>query len=121
MGICSSNTTMSNKSPDSKIDILMKLPDETNKGDVLAATSTLQQRANEIRNQSINWQSYLQSQMIGDDDYHFITDFINSDATRRGTLLADQRTQCAKTFLRIKLYSTSLQSWMICYRKTKAG
>lgn len=39
------------------------------------------------------------SQMIGDDDYHFITDFINSDATRRGTLLADQRTQCAKTFL----------------------
>ena len=39
------------------------------------------------------------SQMIGDDDYRFITDFINSDATRRETLLADQRTQCAKTFL----------------------
>jgi len=77
----------------------MKLPDETNKGDVLAATSTLQQRANEIRNQSINWQSYLQSQMIGDDDYRFITDFINSDASKRVTLLTNQRSQCAKTFL----------------------
>lgn len=28
--------------------------------DVMAATSVLQQRANEIRNNSINWQSYLQ-------------------------------------------------------------
>jgi len=77
----------------------MKLPDETGKGDVLAATSILQQRANEIRNHSINWQSYLQSQMIGDDDYRFITEFINSDSSKRETLLAEQKTQCAKTFL----------------------
>ena len=28
--------------------------------DVMAATSVLQQRANEIRNHSVNWQSYLQ-------------------------------------------------------------
>lgn len=86
--------------PDSKIDsMLMKLPDETGKGDVMAATSVLQQKANEIRNNSVNWQSYLQSQMIGDDDYRFITEFQNSDGTKRDKLLQDQRTQCAKTFL----------------------
>ena len=39
------------------------------------------------------------SQMIGDDDYRFITDFINSDASKRVTLLTNQRSQCAKTFL----------------------
>lgn len=36
---------MSNKSPDSKIDILMKLPDETNKGGKLY----LERRKNKIR------------------------------------------------------------------------
>ena len=72
---------MSAKLQDTKIDsMFMKLPDETGKGgksylvfvisffrltrscclDVLAATSVLQQKANEIRSLQINWQSYLQ-------------------------------------------------------------
>ena len=41
----------------------------------------------------------FRSQMIGDDDYRFITEFLNSDSAKRDTLLQDQRAQCAKTFL----------------------
>lgn len=78
---------------------LMKLTEEATQGDVLAATSILQQRANEIRNNSINWQSYLQSQMIGDDDYRFITEYLSSDSAKRAALLQQQQVQCAKTFL----------------------
>lgn len=37
--------------------------------------------------------------MIGDDDYRFITEFLSSDGGKRDSLLQDQRTQCAKTFL----------------------
>lgn len=37
--------------------------------------------------------------MIGDDDYRFITEFQNSDGSKRDSLLHDQRAQCAKTFL----------------------
>ena len=39
------------------------------------------------------------SQMIGDDDYRFITEFLSSDGSKRDTLLEEQRGQCAKTFL----------------------
>ena len=37
--------------------------------------------------------------MIGDDDYRFITDYLNSDGAKRDALLQNQRQQCAKTFL----------------------
>lgn len=37
--------------------------------------------------------------MIGDDDYRFITDYLNSDGVKRDALLQNQRQQCAKTFL----------------------
>nr|CAG4638370.1 EOG090X044C [Cyclestheria hislopi] len=79
--------------------MLLQLPDELGKGDVLAATSVLQQRANEIRNHPVNWQSYLQSQMISGDDYKFITEFVSSDSAKREALLQAERAQCAKTFL----------------------
>lgn len=75
------------------------LPDDIEKGDVLAATSVLQQRANEIRSQRINWMSYLQSQMINQDDYNFIIAFDSSTPEQRGALLKSQSHQCSKTFL----------------------
>ncbi|XP_054267523.1 V-type proton ATPase subunit H isoform X2 [Macrosteles quadrilineatus] len=69
--------------------------------DMLAATSVLQQQATEIRGQRVNWQSYLQSQMITQEDFSFITAFDNADAAGREALLKEKRTQCAKTFLNL--------------------
>lgn len=80
-------------------EILPALPDENI--DMLAATSVLQQQATEIRAQRVNWQSYLQSQMITQEDYNFITAFDNADASTREALLREKRSQCAKTFLNL--------------------
>ncbi|GAB6023867.1 hypothetical protein CHUAL_008605 [Chamberlinius hualienensis] len=72
--------------------------DDFQRGDVVAVTSVLQQKANEIRTQRVNWQSYLQSQMIGQDDYNFIIAFDNSTGEKREAILKEHRAQCAKTF-----------------------
>lgn len=70
--------------------------------DMLAATSVLQQQATEIRTQRVNWQSYLQSQMISQEDYNFIILFDNNaDLQSRENLLKESRAQCAKTFLNL--------------------
>nr|CAG4643861.1 EOG090X044C [Lepidurus arcticus] len=64
-----------------------------------AATSLLQQRANDVRAQNVNWQSYLQSQMISEDDYRFVTEFLAADEPKRTGILKENWVQCAKTFL----------------------
>lgn len=70
---------------------------------MLAATSVLQQQAADIRQQKVNWQSYLQSQMISQEDYKFIVAFDTTDGAGRESMLKDpaQRMQCAKTFLNL--------------------
>uniref|UniRef100_T1JCY2 ATPase V1 complex subunit H C-terminal domain-containing protein n=1 Tax=Strigamia maritima TaxID=126957 RepID=T1JCY2_STRMM len=75
--------------------------EDDEKGDVVAATSVLQQRANDVRNQRVNWQSYLQSQMINQEDYNFIVAFDNAQPDRREIILRDYRLQCAKTFMNL--------------------
>ncbi|XP_015514486.1 V-type proton ATPase subunit H isoform X1 [Neodiprion pinetum] len=80
-------------------DIIPALPDE--KIDMLAATSVLQQQATDIRNQRINWQSYLQSQMISKEDYDFVVAFDTSDAAAREAKLKENPSQAAKTFLNL--------------------
>jgi len=40
---------------------------------MIAATSVLQQQAADIRTKKINWASYMQSQMISNEDYQCIT------------------------------------------------
>lgn len=45
--------------------------------------------------------SYSRSQMISQEDYHFIVAFDNADAAGRQKILEDNRTQCAKTFLNL--------------------
>lgn len=42
---------------------------------------------------------HFRSQMIGEDDFHFITEFLNASGEKRDVLLQNQRVQCAKTFL----------------------
>ncbi|XP_043475459.1 V-type proton ATPase subunit H isoform X1 [Leptopilina heterotoma] len=80
-------------------EMIPKLPDE--KIDMLAATSVLQQQAAEIRSQRINWQSYLQSQMILKEDFDFIATFDTSDAAAREAKLKENPSQAAKTFLNL--------------------
>ncbi|RWS16001.1 V-type proton ATPase subunit H-like isoform X1, partial [Dinothrombium tinctorium] len=81
--------------------VLTSLPDDIEKGGLLAATSLLHQRANEIRTQKVNWQSYLTSQMITEEDYNFIVTFDNSTPEQRIKFLHENRMQCAKTFLNL--------------------
>ncbi|XP_066595003.1 V-type proton ATPase subunit H isoform X2 [Prorops nasuta] len=80
-------------------EMIPALPDE--KIDMLAATSILQQQAADIRNQHINWQSYLQSQMISKEDYDFIVAFDTSDVNVREEKLKQNPHQAAKTFLNL--------------------
>lgn len=40
------------------------------------ATSLLQQRANDVRANRVNWQSYVQGQMISQEDYNLFINLI---------------------------------------------
>ncbi|KAK4310428.1 hypothetical protein Pmani_018012 [Petrolisthes manimaculis] len=75
------------------------LPEDIDRG-VAGATSVLVQRANEIRQQKVNWPSYLQSQMISQEDYDVITG-VESGGNVRQTLLHNQRYQVARTLLNL--------------------
>lgn len=81
--------------------VLGTMPDDIEKGGVLAATSVLQQRAQEVRNQRINWQSYLQSQMIAKEDFDFISRFDGANASTRAGLIQQDPLQLPKTFMNL--------------------
>lgn len=78
--------------------VLGSMPDDIEKGGVLAATSVLQQRANEILSSKINWQKYLNSQMIEEEDFNFINRFDVADPNQRNAVLQENPLQMAKTF-----------------------
>lgn len=79
--------------------VLGTLPDDIEKGgEYLAATSVFQQKAAEVRAQKINWQSYLQSQMMSQEDYNFISRFDAADLATREAIVQENPLQCAKTF-----------------------
>ena len=67
----------------------------------MVATSVLQQRAQEVRNQRINWQLYFQSQMISEEDYNFISNFDGVDASTRMSLIQGNPHQLPKTFMNL--------------------
>ncbi|XP_058125328.1 V-type proton ATPase subunit H isoform X1 [Anopheles ziemanni] len=73
-------------------DIMSSLPDD--KIDMIAATSVLQQQAGDIRQNKPNWSSYMQSQMISQEDYSCV-----SSLDKDKKYLQDNPTQCAKTLL----------------------
>lgn len=84
---------------DSKFGV--SIPEDIEKGDLMAATSLLQQKANDVRAQRVNWQSYLQCQMISQEDFNFIVAFDGASGKTKDALLEEQKTQCAKTFLNL--------------------
>ncbi|XP_042889132.1 V-type proton ATPase subunit H-like isoform X1 [Penaeus japonicus] len=75
------------------------LPEDIDRG-VAGATSVLVQRANEIRLQKVNWPSYLQSQMISQEDYEVIVG-VDQPGQMRETLLTSHRYQVARTFMNL--------------------
>lgn len=64
---------------------------------MIAATSVLQQQAADIRSKTINWASYMQSQMISQEDYHCITAL---DKSKAGYLQSNP-SQAVKTLLNL--------------------
>lgn len=65
--------------------------------DMIAATSVLQQQAADIRTRTINWASYMQSQMITQEDFQAISSLDKS----RAAYLAQNSTQVVKTLLNL--------------------
>ncbi|XP_016964707.1 V-type proton ATPase subunit H isoform X2 [Drosophila biarmipes] len=65
--------------------------------DMIAATSVLQQQAADIRTRTINWASYMQSQMISEEDYKAISALDKS----RASYLAQNSSQVVKTLLNL--------------------
>lgn len=81
------------------MDLLASLPDDIEKGgEGLAATSMFQQKALEVRAQKINWQSYLQSQMISEEDFSFISRYDAANVAAREKIVQENPLQSAKTF-----------------------
>lgn len=64
---------------------------------MIAATSALQQHATDIRQKTINWQSYCQSQMISKEDF----ECISSLDTSKAAYLQNNPSQAVKTFLNL--------------------
>jgi len=78
--------------------MLGALPEDIEKADQsIAATSVLQQRAGEVRAQRVNWQSYLQSQMISQEDFSVISRLDSGDPASREKVAKEAPQQCAKT------------------------
>lgn len=56
-------------------------------------------QANEIKSNRVSWQSYLQSQMINQEDFNFITNFERLSGEQKAKFIQENKVQCAKTFL----------------------
>ncbi|EDW75787.1 uncharacterized protein Dwil_GK15126, isoform A [Drosophila willistoni] len=65
--------------------------------DMIAATSVLQQQAADIRTRTINWASYMQSQMISQEDFQAISALDKS----RAAYLGQNPSQVVKTLLNL--------------------
>ncbi|XP_041361285.1 V-type proton ATPase subunit H-like isoform X2 [Gigantopelta aegis] len=71
--------------------------DDLEKG-AQVATSLLQERANDVRANRVNWQSYLQGQMISHEVFEFISKFDSGNSEVRTAMLQKNPTQFAVTF-----------------------
>ncbi|XP_017470263.1 PREDICTED: V-type proton ATPase subunit H isoform X1 [Rhagoletis zephyria] len=74
---------------------LINLPEDNI--DMIAATSVLQQQAADIRTRTINWASYMQSQMISQEDFNAISAL----DTAKAAYLQKNSAQAVKTLLNL--------------------
>jgi V-type H+-transporting ATPase subunit H len=76
------------------------LPEELEQvGGVVVANSALANRAGEVRANRINWQSYLQSQMINQEQFNVIMMLDTAPPPKRDQFLKEHKYECARTFL----------------------
>lgn len=66
------------------------------------ATSFLQQRAFEVKSNRVNWQTYLQSKVITQDEYILMTK-LDGTHEQRSAQLVEKPTQCFKMLLHLML------------------
>eukprot|EP00096_Caligus_rogercresseyi_P005373 TRINITY_DN2071_c0_g1_i1.p1 TRINITY_DN2071_c0_g1~~TRINITY_DN2071_c0_g1_i1.p1 ORF type:complete len:476 (-),score=151.99 TRINITY_DN2071_c0_g1_i1:246-1673(-) len=78
-------------------EVLEGYPEDIEKGGVLAATSFIQQRAHDVRSQKVHWQKYLQSRVIDDEDYQFISRFDVNDVKVRQRVIKEDPSRLPKT------------------------
>jgi V-type H+-transporting ATPase subunit H len=86
-----------------KLEAMYSVIDDLEKSGINMATSPLQQKANDVRANRVNWQSYLQSQMLTQEDFLIITklDSAVGAVSQRTALLQEKPDQCAHTFLNL--------------------
>lgn len=66
---------------------------------MLAATSVLQQQASDVRSTRVNWQSYVQSRMLSEEDYKVIVSLDNfKDKCERERYVQENGQEIIRTF-----------------------
>lgn len=69
---------------------------------VMATLNTLQAQAQEVRKHAVNWQSYLQSQMISEQDFTIIQAYDREKTASSHQAVLDQfQEDCAWTFMQL--------------------
>ncbi|KAJ8279792.1 hypothetical protein COCON_G00068580 [Conger conger] len=78
--------------------------------DAAVPTNIIAAKAAEVRANKVNWQSYLQGQMISAEDCEFIKRFEMSHSETKQAILANEGHQCAKTFLNLMAHISKEQT-----------
>ncbi|KAJ8272514.1 hypothetical protein GJAV_G00090050 [Gymnothorax javanicus] len=78
--------------------------------DAAVPTNIIAAKAAEVRANKVNWQSYLQGQMISVEDCEFIKRFEMARAEEKQAILSNEGHQCAKTFLNLMAHISKEQT-----------
>ncbi|XP_036377718.1 V-type proton ATPase subunit H isoform X1 [Megalops cyprinoides] len=78
--------------------------------DAAVPTNIIAAKAAEVRANKVNWQSYLQGQMISAEDCEFIKRFEMAHSEEKQAILINEGHQCAKTFLNLMAHISKEQT-----------
>uniref|UniRef100_A0A667YGT4 V-type proton ATPase subunit H n=1 Tax=Myripristis murdjan TaxID=586833 RepID=A0A667YGT4_9TELE len=78
--------------------------------DAAVPTNIIAAKAAEVRANQVNWQSYLQGQMISAEDCEFIKKFEVAHSEDKQAILSNEGHQCAKTFLNLMAHISKEQT-----------
>uniref|UniRef100_A0AAR2J610 V-type proton ATPase subunit H n=1 Tax=Pygocentrus nattereri TaxID=42514 RepID=A0AAR2J610_PYGNA len=78
--------------------------------DAAVPTNIIAAKAAEVRANKVNWQSYLQGQMISGEDCEFIKKFEVAHSEEKQAILTNEGHQCAKTFLNLMAHISKEQT-----------
>ncbi|XP_043921452.1 V-type proton ATPase subunit H [Protopterus annectens] len=78
--------------------------------DAAVPTNIIAAKAAEVRGNKVNWQSYLQGQMISAEDCEFIKKFEIARSEEKQAILSNEGHQCAKTFLNLMAHISKEQT-----------